>query len=121
MAYAISTATSRRRRKLRKLWLAMDREEFIDLDSGVQEDERSGDCPEETDATAFFAPGTSASTFKSPALLTKTDIKQMLPTLNHIESWIEATFAYVSSEAINHSCHGTPELRNSCPQILLAK
>ena len=26
----------------------------------------------------------------------------MLPTLNRIESWIEAIFAYVSSEAINH-------------------
>ena len=26
----------------------------------------------------------------------------MLPTLNRIESWIEAIFAFVSSEAINH-------------------
>lgn len=32
----------------------------------------------------------------------KTDIEKMLPTLNRIESWIEAIFAYVSSEAINH-------------------
>ena len=42
------------------------------------------------------------ATFKSPALLSKTDIEKMLPTLNRIESWIEAIFAYVSSEAINH-------------------
>ena len=77
--------------------LALVKEEFLDLDAGVLEDES-----EETDATAAFAPDTSAPTFKSPALLSKTDIEQMLPTLNRIESWIEAIFAYVSSEAINH-------------------
>ena len=77
--------------------LALVKEEFLDLDAGVLEDES-----EETDATASFDPDTSAPTFKSPALLTKTDIEHMLPTLNRIESWIEAIFAYVSSEAINH-------------------
>ena len=77
--------------------LALVKEEFLDLDAGVLEEES-----EETDATASFDPDTSAPTFKSPALLTKTDIEQMLPTLNRIESWIEAIFAYVSSEAINH-------------------
>ena len=60
------------------------------------------DETEETDATASFDPDTSVPTFKSPALLSKTDIEKMLPTLNRIESWIEAIFAYVSSEAINH-------------------
>ena len=60
------------------------------------------DEAEETDATAAYNPDTSAPTFKSPALLSKTDIEKMLPTLNRIESWIEAIFAYVSSEAINH-------------------
>ena len=73
------------------------KEEFLDLDAGVLEDET-----EETDATASFDPDTSVPTFKSPALLSKTDIEKMLPTLNRIESWIEAIFAYVSSEAINH-------------------
>ena len=82
--------------------LALVKEEFLDLDAGVLEDEQGNECPEETDATASFDPDTSAPTFKSPALLTKTDIEQMLPTLNRIESWIEAIFAYVSSEAINH-------------------
>lgn len=82
--------------------LALVKEEFLDLDTGVLEDEQRCDCLEETDATASFDPDTSAPTFKSPALLTKTDIEQMLPTLNRIESWIEAIFAYVSSEAINH-------------------
>jgi len=82
--------------------LALVKEEFLDLDAGVLEEEQRGDCLEETDATASFDPDTSAPTFKSPALLTKTDIEQMLPTLNRIESWIEAIFAYVSSEAINH-------------------
>ena len=73
------------------------KEEFLDLDAGVLEDET-----EETDATASFDPDTSVPTFKSPALLSKTDIEKMLPTLNRIESWIEAIFACVSSEAINH-------------------
>ena len=82
--------------------LALVKEEFLDLDAGVLEDEQRSDCLEETDATASFAPDTSAPTFKSPALLSKTDIEQILPTLNRIESWIEAIFAYVSSEAINH-------------------
>ena len=77
--------------------LALVKEEFLDLDEGVLTDEE-----EETDATATFNLDTSAPTFKSPALLSKTDIEKMLPTLNRIESWIEAIFAYVSSEAINH-------------------
>ena len=77
--------------------MALVKQEFLDLDSGVLVDEQ-----EETDATASYDPDTSAPTFKSPALLSKTDIEKMLPTLNRIESWIEAIFAYVSSEAINH-------------------
>ena len=77
--------------------LALVKTEFLDLDSGVLADEQ-----EETDATAAYDPDTTAPTFKSPALLSKTDIEKMLPTLNRIESWIEAIFAYVSSEAINH-------------------
>lgn len=77
--------------------LALVKTEFLDLESGVLADEQ-----EETDATAAYDPDTTAPTFKSPALLSKTDIEKMLPTLNRIESWIEAIFAYVSSEAINH-------------------
>ena len=67
--------------------MALVKEEFLDLDAGVLEDET-----EETDATASFDPDTSVPTFKSPALLSKTDIEKMLPTLNRIESWIEAIF-----------------------------
>ena len=77
--------------------LALVKTEFLDLDTGVLTDEQ-----EETDATAAYDPDTTAPTFKSPALLSKADIEKMLPTLNRIESWIEAIFAYVSSEAINH-------------------
>ena len=77
--------------------MALVKQEFLDLDSGVLVDEQ-----EETDATASYDPDTTAPTFKSPTLLSKTDIEQMLPTLNRIESWMEAIFAYVSSEAINH-------------------
>lgn len=78
--------------------MALVKTEFLDLDAGVLSDEQ-----EETDATAAYDPDTTAPTFKSPALLSKADIEKMLPTLNRIESWIEAIFAYVSSEAINHS------------------
>ena len=77
--------------------MALVKTEFLDLDAGVLADEQ-----EETDATASYDPDTTAPTFKSPALLSKADIEKMLPTLNRIESWIEAIFAYVSSEAINH-------------------
>ena len=56
----------------------------------------------QTDATAAYDRDTTAPTFKSPALLDKADIEQMLPTLNRISSWIDAIFVYVSSEAINH-------------------
>lgn len=77
--------------------MALVKTEFLDLDSGVLVDET-----EETDATASYDPDTTAPTFKSPSLLTKAEIEQMLPTLNRIESWIEAIFAFVSSEAINH-------------------
>lgn len=78
--------------------LALVKEEFLDLDEGLLTD----DAAEETDATASYDRDTTAPTFKSPALLDKHDIEQMLPTLNRIESWIEAVFAFVSSEAINH-------------------
>ena len=69
----------------------------LSLDASFADDEGSEDK-----STATFNLDTSAPTFKSPALLSKTDIEKMLPTLNRIESWIEAIFAYVSSEAINH-------------------
>ena len=80
--------------------LALAKEEFLDLDAGVLADEAG--LTEETDATAAYDRDTTAPTFKSPALLDKADIEQMLPTLNRISSWIDAIFAYVSSEAINH-------------------
>lgn len=53
--------------------MALVKEEFLDLDAGVLEDET-----EETDATASFDPDISVPTFKSPALLSKTDIEKML-------------------------------------------
>lgn len=61
--------------------MALVKTEFLDLDSGVLTDET-----EETDATASYDPDTTAPTFKSPSLLTKAEIEQMLPTLNRIES-----------------------------------
>lgn len=78
--------------------LALAREEFLDLDAG----EPVLDDAEETDATAAYNRDDTAPTFKQPGLLSQQDIEEILPTLNRISSWIDAVFAYVSSEAINH-------------------
>ena len=56
----------------------------------------------ETDLTAPYAPDRTAPVFKQPGLVPLSDLEEILPTLNRISSWIEAVFAYVSSEAINH-------------------
>jgi hypothetical protein len=76
--------------------LALAKEEFLDMDGGALSEE------ELTDATAPYSPDTTAPAFKSPALISQMEIEAILPTLNRIASWIEAVFAYVSSEAINH-------------------
>ena len=41
--------------------------------------------------------------FKQPGLIPLSDLAAILPTLNLISSWIEAVFAYVTSQAINHA------------------
>ena len=79
--------------------LALAREEFLDLDAG--KGALAGEA-EATDATAPYAPDNSAPTFKAPGLIPLVELENVLPTLNRISSWIEAVFAYVSSEAINH-------------------
>ena len=40
--------------------------------------------------------------FRQPGLISFDELTKMLPTLNRISSWIEAVFAFVSSEAINN-------------------
>ena len=40
--------------------------------------------------------------FKSPNLISLSELAAILPTLKRIASWIEAVFAYVSSEAITN-------------------
>ncbi|MDO5546843.1 MAG: DUF2800 domain-containing protein, partial [Eubacteriales bacterium] len=79
--------------------LALAREEFLDLDSGVLAD---WDDTEETDATAPYNADTNAPVFKSPGLVSFGELVKILPSLNRISSWIESVFAFVSSEAINH-------------------
>ena len=85
--------------------LALCREEFLDLDAGAfSEDARAspdGDT-EESDITAPYTPDLSAPAFKQPGLVSMDELVAVLPTLNRISSWIEAVFAYISSEAINH-------------------
>jgi hypothetical protein len=70
--------------------LALCREEFLDLDGGAFSEE---DDKADTDTPAF----------KQPGLIPLAELAEILPTLNRISSWIEAVFAFVSSEAINHA------------------
>lgn len=76
--------------------LSLCREDFLDLDAGVL------DTAEESDMTAPYEADTQTAVFKQPGLIPISELAEILPTLNRISSWIEAVFAFVSSEAINH-------------------
>lgn len=76
--------------------LALARDEFLDLDADT------APLTEETDATAPYGTDSTAPTFKQPGLVSLSDLAAVLPILNRIASWIEAVFAFLSSEAINH-------------------
>jgi len=79
------------------------REEFLDLDAGAfSEEARASPDDEVTDITAPYTPDKSAPVFRQPGLVSLDELVSVLPTLNRISSWIEAVFAYISSEAINH-------------------
>ncbi|WP_303837410.1 DUF2800 domain-containing protein [Ruminococcus flavefaciens] len=77
--------------------LALCREDFLDLDAGAFED-----TEEESDMTAPYEADTQTAVFKQPGLIPLSELAEILPTLNRISAWIEAVFAFVSSEAINH-------------------
>lgn len=77
--------------------LALCREDFLDLDAGAFDD-----TAEESDMTAPYEADTDTAVFKQPGLIPIAELAEILPTLNRISSWIEAVFAFVSSEAINH-------------------
>ena len=77
--------------------LALCREDFLDLDAGAFDD-----TAEESDMTAPYKADTNTAVFKQPGLIPISELAEILPTLNRISSWIEAVFAFVSSEAINH-------------------
>ena len=77
--------------------LALCRKDFLDLDAGAFDD-----TAEESDMTAPYEADTNTAVFKQPGLIPITELAEILPTLNRISSWIEAVFAFVSSEAINH-------------------
>jgi len=78
--------------------LGLAREEFLDLDSGAFAEARDSPDPGHSDDTPIIA----APVFKQPGLIALSELEAILPTLNRIASWIEAVFAYVSGEAINH-------------------
>ncbi|MBR0186866.1 MAG: DUF2800 domain-containing protein, partial [Synergistaceae bacterium] len=103
--------------------LALCREEFVDLDAEetaettetaetvkataettAEKAETAEIADEETttDITAPYSPNRSIPVFKQPGLISLSELAEILPTLNRINSWIEAVFAYVSSEAITH-------------------
>ena len=77
--------------------MALCRKDFLDLDAGVFDD-----TTEESDMTAPYEADTQTAVFKQPGLIPISELAEILPTLNRISSWIEAVFAFVSSEAINH-------------------
>ena len=77
--------------------LALCREDFLDLDAGAFDS-----AAEESDMTAPYEADTQTAVFKQPGLIPIAELAEILPTLNRISSWIEAVFAFVSSEAINH-------------------
>ena len=77
--------------------LTLCREDFLDLDAGAFDD-----TAEESDMTAPYEADTQTAVFKQPGLIPISELAEILPTLNRISSWIEAVFAFVSSEAINH-------------------
>ncbi|MBQ8921766.1 MAG: DUF2800 domain-containing protein [Oscillospiraceae bacterium] len=77
--------------------LALCREDFLDLDAGAFDD-----TAEESDMTAPYEADTQTAVFKQPGLIPIAELAEILPTLNRISSWIDAVFAFVSSEAINH-------------------
>lgn len=77
--------------------LALCHEDFLDLDAGAFDD-----ATEESDMTAPYEADTNTAVFKQPGLIPIAELAEILPTLNRISSWIEAVFAFVSSEAINH-------------------
>ena len=77
--------------------LALCREDFLDLDAGALDS-----SAEESDMTAPYEADTETAVFKQPGLIPLSELAEILPTLNRISSWIEAVFAFVSGEAINH-------------------
>ena len=69
------------------------KEEFVDMDAGV---------PVLSTESSSDADKPAIPVFKQPCLIPFHSLTDLLPTLNRISSWIEAVFAYVSSEAINN-------------------
>ena len=83
--------------------LALARDEFTDLDSAAGAIlPEPAKCEESSDLTASYDVDRQTVVFKSPGLVPITKLAAMLPTLSRIGSWIEAVFAFVSSEAITH-------------------
>ena len=97
--------------------LALCREEFLDLDADEPadpfppDDESPFDDGDDSndekesgpdDLTDEYTPDRSVATFKQPGLIPLDELAGLLPTLNRIASWIDAVFAFVTAEAINH-------------------
>ena len=83
--------------------LSLCREEFLDLDAGALSEDPRASPDELSDLEAPYQADTTTPVFKQPGLIPMTELAGILPTLNRISSWIEAVFAYVTSEAVNHA------------------
>lgn len=83
--------------------LGLCREEFLDLDAGALSEDPRASPSGKSDLEAPYEPDTKTPVFKQPGLIPMSELARILPTLNRISSWIEAVFAYVTAEAINHA------------------
>lgn len=80
--------------------LTLARDEFLDLDAALAErSDADGIADDESAGTIRSKP----PVFKQPGLVPLAELVALLPTLNRISSWIEAVFAYVTTEAVNHA------------------
>ena len=83
--------------------LSLCREEFLDMDAGALSEDPRASPVEHDDLNAPYEADTKTPVFKQPGLIPMTELAGILPTLNRISSWIEAVFAFVTAEAINHA------------------
>ena len=80
--------------------LSLAREEFLDLDAETPA--LAEEKIVSSDLSASYETDRSVPAFRQPGLVPLAELEEILPMLSRISAWIEAVFAFVTSEAINH-------------------